>query len=258
MGKHVDYVTYEQLQLFRLLGYVDQVLFFAGVTLVKISMVLFNRRVTGLSSRRWRIFHNSFLVLLVVWFFVSLFINIFQCDPAIALYTYTGRAAHPEYKCMNGDDIAISFSIINAVTDFALFCVPIFVILRVRMSWGRKFRLVMLFGLGAVCVMSSIVRTTLAGKGSAEDYTWSSVQTVSWTVVDITFSAAVASLPALNGLFESAISKISNSSSFQLSWIYSSRSRKGQGSEEAKSNSPDRPSKMLVEEKRSNDEDELV
>ena len=257
-GKHVNYVTYEQLQLFRVLGYVNQVLFFAAVTLVKISMVLFNRRVTGLSSKSWRVFHHVFLGVLVVWFFISLFVNIFQCTPAIALFTYWGQAEHPDYKCFNKDDIAISFSVINAVTDFILFCVPIYIILRVRMSWGRKLRLVMLFGLGAVCVTASIVRTTLAGQGSAEDYTWSTLQTISWTVVDITFSAAVASLPALNGLFETAIMKVTSQSSAWLSWRYGSGS-KGQGSDETELNAQSNPpSKIPSVRKRPNEYDELV
>ena len=235
LGKHVNYVTYNQLQLFRALGYVNEVLFFAGVNLMKISMVLFNRRVTGLTSKLWRVFHNCFLVLLVVWFFVSMFIAIFQCNPAVTTFTYTRQARHPDYNCMNMHDIEIWFSIVNAVTDGILFCVPIFVILRVRMPWGRKLRLVMVFGLGAVCVSASIVRTTLTKNGSATDYTWSAVQTLGWTVVDITFSAAVVSLPALNGLFESALAKITSQSSFQMSWIYSPRSKKSQTSDETKS-----------------------
>ena len=262
LGKHVNYITYAELELFRTLGYVQQVLFFAGVSLVKISMVLFNRRVIGISSKRWLIFHNAFMVLLAVWFFVSLFINIFQCNPVSAL-TYIGRATHPNFKCMNLHEIEISFSIINAITDGILFCIPIFVIVKVRMPWGRKLRLILVFGLGAICVSASIVRTTLTNAGTTEDYTWAAVQTVSWTIVDITFSAALASLPALNGLFESAIAKISSqSSSFQMSWIYtSSKSRSGQDSENTKSKTQLNPvpSQAPVEMKSSADDyDELT
>ena len=210
-GKHANYVTYAQTQLFHEIGEICQILFFAAVNLIKISMLLFIRRVTALSSRGWKIFNDVFLSVLVAWFLITLFINIFSCSPIISYYTYSARAQYPDYKCLDQIKITVAFSAIHSITDFILFCVPIYIMLKVRMPLGRKTRLVVVFALGAVCVSASIVRATIAQDGHNPDYSWRTVQDVSWTIVDITFSAVVVSLPALNAVFEDAFTKMTNS-----------------------------------------------
>lgn len=210
-GKHTKDVTYAQIQLFHVFGETSQTLFFGGITLVKISMLLFIRRVTGVTSRAWRIFNNIFLAILVAWFAISVLTSIFPCSPVLTRYTYSSRALHPDYRCLDQAKITVTFCIIHATTDFILFCVPIYIILKVRMSLGRKIRLAAVYTLGAVCVIASIMRATLAGGAASLDFTWQAIQAVCWTLIDITFSAIVVNLPALNAIFEDFFTKVGRS-----------------------------------------------
>lgn len=89
-------------------------MFFAASTLIKISMTLFNRRLTGLTSPRWQVVHYAFLALLVVWFFITLFINIFQCQPVTAFFNFSLKVHTPTYHCLNTNTINYSFVVINA------------------------------------------------------------------------------------------------------------------------------------------------
>ena len=168
-------------------------------------------RVTGVTSRAWRIFNNVFLGLLVTWFFISVFISIFPCSPVLTRYTYSSRALHPGYQCLDQAKITVTFCIIHATTDFILFCIPIYILFKVRMPLGRKARLIGVFALGAVCVIASIMRATLAGGAASLDYTWDAIQAVCWTLIDITFSAVVVNLPALNAACEGVLTKVTHS-----------------------------------------------
>ena len=183
-------------------------------------MILFIRRVTDLTSRAWRIFCDIFFGILVAWFFLSLFLNIFPCSPVSTRFSFVAQGQHPDYKCLNQTANIVAFSMIHAITDVILFCAPIYIVCKVRMPLGRKIRVVLAFALGAVCVSASIVRATLAfgPAGTGLDVTWTAVQAVCWTIVDITFSAVVVSLPALNAAFEDALARLMGSQ-----WWTSSR-----------------------------------
>ncbi len=56
-----------------------EILFLVSVGLVKVSITLFNRRLTGLTSKRWMIAHNVFLCLLVCYLLIVVFTNVFFC-----------------------------------------------------------------------------------------------------------------------------------------------------------------------------------
>ncbi|KAI9894186.1 MAG: hypothetical protein M1814_004040 [Vezdaea aestivalis] len=117
VGKHLWDVNYVQAAKLFEIGNVSQVLFFAAVTATKISITFFNRRLTGISSKRWRIIHDTFIAILVSFFFISMFINIFQCNPYHFRFNYALRGKYPNgYKCLDPAKLSDIFSIFHAVT----------------------------------------------------------------------------------------------------------------------------------------------
>ena len=76
-------------------------------------MCLFIRRITGVSSRPWQIANTAFLILLTIWFFLTFFINLFQCWPVTAFFNFAMKVKTPAYKCLDVGKISDSFSIIN-------------------------------------------------------------------------------------------------------------------------------------------------
>lgn len=131
--------------------WVGQAVFYPVVAMIKISIVLFNRRLTGLTSRRWMIIHNTLLVMLVCYIIITIFINVFICTPHPKNFEmlYIGKMEKPPHW-MKSKPIVPSFSAFHIVFDFLLLSVPLVVLYRMKMSLSRKVRLCFLFSIGAV------------------------------------------------------------------------------------------------------------
>ena len=52
-GHHMYDVTYHQFYIFKLLGVISQTIFYMAIGFIKLSIIAFNMRLTGLTSRRW-------------------------------------------------------------------------------------------------------------------------------------------------------------------------------------------------------------
>ncbi|KAG8527141.1 uncharacterized protein KY384_008570 [Bacidia gigantensis] len=59
------------------------------------------------------IVNNIFLGILILFFFITLFINIFQCSPVTAFFNYAIKVDSPTYHCLDTGKISNAFSIIN-------------------------------------------------------------------------------------------------------------------------------------------------
>lgn len=123
------------------------------------SIVMFNRRLTGLTSSRWMIAHWTFFALLVIYTLCALFMTVFQCNPQAASFDLiaAGKLNSPK-KCLSENQIGISLSTIHVVMDFCLLSVPIIVLWKVQMPWSAKFRFFVIFGIGAMSSIGSVLR----------------------------------------------------------------------------------------------------
>lgn len=158
-GKHQWDVTYlEYYWFFRLAG-IAELIFWITVGLIKVSITLFNRRLTGLTSARWMVAHNIFLFLLVTYILVALFVSIFGCSPRNAHYSLIefGRVDRP-VKCLNPNTIGITLSTFHVVFDFALLSVPLIILYKINMNLSKKLRLAFLFSVGSMSCIGSALR----------------------------------------------------------------------------------------------------
>ena len=177
-GKHIYDVTYMEVYWFirvknttlhafvfstngvhLQLAAVAQFIFWLTVGLIKVSITLFNRRLTGLTSYRWMIAHNIFLCLLLIYMVIALLLNIFTCTPALSqfsLITYGALANVP--RCMNGNTVGIALSIVHIAFDFVLLSVPLIVLWKIKMSAAKKLRVSFLFSVGAISCVGSVMR----------------------------------------------------------------------------------------------------
>ncbi|EDN90847.1 hypothetical protein SS1G_00247 [Sclerotinia sclerotiorum 1980 UF-70] len=84
------------------------------------------------------------------------------------------------------------------------------------MPMVRKYRLVAVFAIGGTSTLASIVRNVFVHKALG-DFTYQGYIIWCFDIVDITFAVIVASLPALNGLVESALQRLSTLKSSKFS-----------------------------------------
>lgn len=137
--------------------WVGQTLFYPVVAMIKISIVLFNRRLTGLTSHKWMIVHNTFLCLLVCYMFITIFINVYLCvpHPKNDQLLYLGKMQTPP-RWIRTAAIVPAFSAIHLAFDFALLSVPLIVLYQLKMSLSKKIRLCFLFSIGLVSTRKRI------------------------------------------------------------------------------------------------------
>lgn len=172
-----------------------------AVGLIKVSIVCFNRRLTGLTSRRWMIAHYVFLALVVAFMITALFSEVFQCTGPVDLkFSPLALGRHPtNHKCLDGNKLGYGLAIIHSTFDFALLMVPLVILYQMRMSTGKKIRLGFLFSIGAVSCIGSVMRQIVQARIINDmDFAWSFQQELSWIIVDIFFGIVAASLPVLN------------------------------------------------------------
>ena len=172
-----------------------------AVGLIKVSIVFFNRRLTGLTSHSWMIAHYVFLALIVGFMITALFTELFQCSGLVDLkFSLAALGRHPTAnKCLNGNKLGYGLAIIHSTFDFALLTVPLIVLYQMRMSTGTKIRLGFLFSIGALSCIGSVMRQVVQARTYTDfDFPWTFQQELTWIIVDIFFGIVAASLPVLN------------------------------------------------------------
>ncbi|APA15264.1 hypothetical protein sscle_14g100340 [Sclerotinia sclerotiorum 1980 UF-70] len=215
-GKHIWDVTYEEYGYFKRYTNLSKTFFFVSAGVVKISICLFNRRLTAMTTRRWLWFNNAFLVVLVVFILVSLFWTIFSCNPvwggwdAIRL----GREGVVA-KCFPVSTLGSVLSTVHVVTDFGLLAVPLIVLWKVKMGWRTRGRLYVVFAVGGASMIGSILRQIKQAELES-DVLWSFKSLVDWTLVDLTLGVIAASLPVLSAIIPAKWKSMHTSSSYKF------------------------------------------
>lgn len=134
-------------------------LFYVTVGLIKISITLFNRRLTGITSKPWMMYHNTLLVLIVVFIITSIFVSVFKCIPVLHSWGFTGygKPAQP-VKCITINQYSLALNVTHVILDFLLLMVPVIIFCKMKMSKSKRIRLIFLFSIGAVSVIGSVNR----------------------------------------------------------------------------------------------------
>ena len=139
-------------------------IFYFTVFLVKISIVLQNRRITGIASPKWQIAHWTYLSLLLCLWPICVFLNVFTCRPIATAFTLQAFAKVQDprtIKCLNTNAVSLSTRSLHNITDGIMLPVPLIIIWRLQMPMPRKIRLMLLFCMGLLSSIASIVRNYL-------------------------------------------------------------------------------------------------
>ena len=149
------------------LGDVSQPVSIFTVYCVKISITLANRRMTGLTSRKWRIFCWTYLALLICLAFMSITLYIFRFSPAVVSFSLKAVGELPDtvtISCLahlDGSEVVIFMRYTHMLTDLILLPLPLIIIGKLQISFSRKIRLILVFLLGLVSIIACIVRNAL-------------------------------------------------------------------------------------------------
>ena len=151
-------VTYQQYRVFKYIGSIRSIIFYEGVAFIKMSIIAFNMRLTGLTSRRWMIVHWTLMSLMVVFAILPIFFGVFLLDPPRARFdlVFAGKLDTPPTMAI--DIFATSYTLIgiHVTSDVLLLGFFGIVLWKLQMSWSIKLRLFLVFAFGALSFAAAV------------------------------------------------------------------------------------------------------
>ncbi|KAL9040874.1 MAG: hypothetical protein Q9180_001642 [Flavoplaca navasiana] len=170
-GRHLFSITYKQYYWLTRLGTIGGMVHYLTAGLTKFAVILFNVRLTGSTSKIWKMVHLSCFVVVLAWLLTALFATVMFCKPygTVMDFVAFGKAV-PHVKCnSNNMRLGLALQILHALLDWIVLAIPIIILIRLQMAWPKK--------------LQYYLATQL-----------------SWTIVDIVCAICVTSLPAINNL----------------------------------------------------------
>lgn len=181
---------------------------------LKTSILVFYLRLSKNTQQVLRIASWVVLAIVNVAGTVLTFLNIFQCRPIVAAfsYSYTGQA-----QCIPLLTEFICSAPVNIVTDLAILALPIPVLTGMRLPRRQKYILVITFSLGIFVTIVDVVRiyylqqaitsapvsTSSDPKaifGDSPEFAWNASMSLMWSAVEVNIGMICACIPTLKPL----------------------------------------------------------
>ena len=137
----------------------------------KAAILLFLIRVFS-PYRIYAKFIYSFLGILAVYYVLMFFLKVFICRP-IAMFW----GATTEGECFNQRALILSDNVISLVSDIIILLIPCPLTRNLQVGWKSKVKIGVVFGLGGIACIFSLVRIVLIVKnGNSPDQTYAFTQ----------------------------------------------------------------------------------
>ncbi|OBR11684.1 CFEM domain-containing protein [Colletotrichum higginsianum IMI 349063] len=187
------------LEVLRLL-YAAEIVYVFVLLLAKLSLVVFYLRI--FTVRKFRIAAYILIGFLVVGQVVIGFLTIFSCHP---IELFWNRDIHTG-GCLDVNQLAYANSALAIIQDLIILALPIAMLPGLQMSRNKKISVAMVFLLGSVGFISTIIRLqVLAVFGSSIDPTWDYAPVVWWTTVELGVVIVCACAPMIRNLVDKVL-----------------------------------------------------
>ncbi|OQE11917.1 hypothetical protein PENFLA_c069G04186 [Penicillium flavigenum] len=153
LGKHRETLSPEKVATFAELLYFFQIFYVLAPPTVKLALLFLYRRIFEHSSFLRIV--DGMIVLISVWAIVMTFLAIFNCKPISAFWTTEGT-------CLNFKEFAIGYAIVNIISDFAVWLMPIPRVWNIQLPKPQKIALSLIFALGLFDCAAAMARLLLS------------------------------------------------------------------------------------------------
>ncbi|KAJ5356675.1 hypothetical protein N7517_011284 [Penicillium concentricum] len=179
-----------------------------SMAFVKISIVVFIKRLFG-SIHAYVVISNCLVGFIATWALAALLVNIFQCTPVQYYYN-----KDLEGHCMAGQvQFFQTMGSIALIEDVIILCLPIPVFWRLQINNRQKIALTLVFSLGGLVCIFSLMRLVEFRKFQLTDLAASSAKESIWTCLEINVAIICGCLPFLNPLVQGLRSKVRSDAS---------------------------------------------
>ncbi|CAK7213596.1 hypothetical protein SBRCBS47491_001859 [Sporothrix bragantina] len=189
MGHHVW--TIEDLTPYTQSFYSSILVYNAALVTVKISIVLMYRRIfvgTWIRRANW-----AMLIFLIAWGIALVTSLSMLCLPIQRLWDPS-----VEGHCIDFVPAFFAPAVINMVTDFTIFALPLPAIRQLQLPLRQKIILSFILCLGLfTCVISIVRLSTLDAAATSADTTWDNTGAALWSYLELTVAIMAACLPTL-------------------------------------------------------------
>ncbi|KAJ5918307.1 hypothetical protein N7454_010682 [Penicillium verhagenii] len=137
-------------------NYANQLLYNPCLTLIKVSILMFLRRLDS-RSRIVNILIWTSLGVVTALFIAVLFVDIFQCHPIAYNWDMTIKGG----KCINQGAFYVSSAALNLFTDLIVISIPILITWNLQMPLRRKIAVCLILCLGGVATAVGVWRIVI-------------------------------------------------------------------------------------------------
>ncbi|KAJ5548946.1 hypothetical protein N7513_006180 [Penicillium frequentans] len=194
-GKHIGTVSnFSDRAMFLKLDFVTMLAYVLALGTIKMSFCLLYLHI--FPGHKFRIACWWLLAIVVAQTIAETLVVLFQCTPVHKAWDATGLV---EGTCINSTAFYYANFGIKLASDLAIFLMPIPKVVGLRMSVGKRAGLVVMFGLGLLVCVTSIIRISYLNSFKV-DHTWSMVNAMNWSCVEVAVAIFIACIPSFNTL----------------------------------------------------------
>ncbi|KAF2649252.1 hypothetical protein K491DRAFT_553090, partial [Lophiostoma macrostomum CBS 122681] len=197
-GYHIVQYSQDQIERYLQMIMANYALYSASITLSKLAILLFLHCVFG--RERWLMIGTWIIGCLVIaYFFLALGFLIFACNPVRGAWNPWIQS-----KCINSKAFWIGMAAFNIVLDLALLVLPQMTLWKLQLSRQKRLMISMIFVLGGLVCVASVVRIWYLSRIDMADLTCKSISDPpSFTIIETDLSIICACLPMFPALFRS-------------------------------------------------------
>lgn len=208
----VRFERFEELALVRLqqynfltfltvtqLAWIGSFLFLVGNCLLKLSILLFYRRIQKDSyDRRWMIAVWTATAFTIAYSLAFLFALIFSCTPVQAYWKTFDFTWARQYHCRDTLSINILVGVFSVISDIYAVLLPCLMLRKLKISRRKKIGLNAVFALGLLVVAAGCGRIFAFHHFSTSyDSSWKGFEVYVWSVAEYDLGIICACLPSL-------------------------------------------------------------
>ena len=177
------------MALFPKLNYAYNILNLSCYPLIKLSILFLYLRI--FISTKFRIFCWGGVVFVASMLVANTLVGIFACSPVKAFYDMTIT----DKRCINDVHFYWATAILNVVTDLYILILPMPIVWKIQTTLRRKIAISLIFILGGLTFIVSLIRIVYYLDYSNEDPSYSFVGTAYATPAEVCLAIIVASAP---------------------------------------------------------------
>ncbi|GIK04315.1 hypothetical protein Aspvir_008394 [Aspergillus viridinutans] len=174
-----------------------------SMAFVKISIIVFLKRLLG-SVRVYATISNCLIAFIAVWALTAVLVNTFQCTPVQYYYDKSLRG-----HCMKGQvQFFQAMGSIALIEDVIILCLPIPIVWRLQITFRQKIALTVIFSLGGLVCIFSLMRLIEFRHFVVTDLASSSAKESIWTCLELDVAIICGCLPLLKPLVQGFLGKV--------------------------------------------------